>query len=59
MKVLHINGTAYGGAANFVIDLHKSLLEKNVESILYIPKKRNIPKLIHPNSIFFKFHNMI
>ena len=39
MKVLHINGTAYGGAANFVIDLHKSLLEKNVESILYIPKK--------------------
>ena len=59
MKVLHINGTAYGGAANFVIDLHKSLLEKKVESILYIPKKRNIPKLIHPNSIFFKFHNMI
>ena len=59
MKILHINGTAYGGAANFVIDLHKSLLGKKIESILYIPKKRNIPKLIHPNSIFFKFHSMI
>ena len=30
MKVLHINGTAYGGAANFVIDLHKSLYKKKI-----------------------------
>ncbi|MBD1140976.1 glycosyltransferase [Pelagibacterales bacterium SAG-MED39] len=58
MKILHINGTAYGGAANYARDLHESLLNQNIDSVLYLPKKRNIPKLIYPNSFFFKIHSM-
>ncbi len=56
MKVLHINGTAYGGAANFVIELHEKLIEEKVDSFIYLPKNRNVKKLIKPNSFFFKFH---
>jgi glycosyltransferase involved in cell wall biosynthesis len=59
MKILHINGTAYGGAANFVVDLHNKLLEKEVESFIYFPKKRNIEKIIFPNSIFFKINSIL
>jgi len=58
MKILHINGTSYGGAANFVFDLHEELLKKNVSSFVYSPKRRNINNTLYPKSIFFKIHNL-
>jgi len=59
MRILHINGTSYGGAANFVFDLHEEFLKKNVSSFVYSPKKRNINNALYPKSIFFKLHNLI
>ncbi len=57
MKILHINGTSYGGAANFVFNLHKKLMNiKTVSSYVYVPKKRNVENIIYPQSIFFKFN---
>ena len=54
MKILHINGTSYGGTANFVIDLHEKLLDQKIESFVYLQKKRNINNSLNPSSIFFK-----
>ena len=46
MIILHINGTSYGGAANFVFNLHKKLIDKeNVTSYVYVPKKRNVKNI--------------
>ena len=59
MRILHINGTSYGGAANFVFDLHEEFLKKNVSSFVYSPKRRNINNTLYPKSIFFKLHNLI
>ena len=60
MKILHINGTSYGGTANFVFNLHKKLIDKeNVNSYVYVPKKRNIKNIIYPQSIFFKFNSLL
>ncbi len=59
MRILHINGTSYGGAANFVFDLHEEFLKKNVSSFVYSPKRRNINNALYPKSIFFKLHNLI
>lgn len=56
MRVLHINGTAYGGAANFVIELHEQLINEKIDSYVYLPKNRNVRKLIKPSSFFFKFN---
>jgi glycosyltransferase involved in cell wall biosynthesis len=59
MKILHINGTSYGGTANFVFDLHNQLLKnKNIISFVYVPKKRNFKNIIYPKSIFFKIHSL-
>lgn len=58
MKILHINGTAYGGTTNFIIDLHEKLLDQKIESFVYLPKKRNINNSLHPNSIFFKIQSI-
>ena len=59
MKILHINGTSYGGAANFVFNLHKKLMNiKTVSSYVYVPKKRNVENIIYPQSIFFKFYSL-
>ena len=60
MIILHINGTSYGGAANFVFNLHKKLIDKeNVTSYVYVPKKRNVKNIIYPKSIFFKFNLLL
>ena len=60
MKILHINGTSYGGTANFVFDLHNQLInKKNINSFVYVPKKRNFKNIIYPKSIFFKFHSLM
>ena len=59
MKILHINGTSYGGAANFVFNLHKKLVNiENVYSYVYVPKKRNVKNIVYPQSIFFKFNSL-
>tara|TARA_B100001029_G_C14796821_1_gene304930 strand:- start:273 stop:467 length:195 start_codon:yes stop_codon:yes gene_type:complete len=49
MKILHINGTIEGGAANYVFNLHEDLLKKKIKSYLYIPKKKNKKNIIYPN----------
>jgi len=59
MKILHINGTSHGGAANVAIRVHESLLSKNVESYLYLPNKKNVKNLFYPNSTFAQILNMI
>ena len=58
MKILHINGTAYGGTTNFIIDLHEKLIDQKIESFIYLPKKRNTNNSINPSSIFFKIHSI-
>ena len=40
MKILHINGTSSGGAYNVVYNLHKNLLNKNLDSFVLLPKKK-------------------
>ena len=35
MKILHINGTSKGGAANFAINLHQCLVKKEL-NLLFV-----------------------
>ena len=56
MKILHINGTFEGGAANYVFKLHKDLLKKKIESYLYIPKKIPQKKILYPNNRLSNFN---
>ena len=42
MKILHINGTCHGGAANVAERIHQSLLDKKVESYIYLPFKKDL-----------------
>tara|TARA_Y100001958_G_C21224421_1_gene549779 strand:- start:465 stop:1640 length:1176 start_codon:yes stop_codon:yes gene_type:complete len=53
MKILHINGTSSGGAYNVVYNLHKNLLNKNLDSFVLLPKKKNIKNefIFDPNSL--------
>ena len=59
MKILHINGTSHGGAANVALRIHESLLRKNISSYLYLPHKKNVINLLYPNSTFDQIMNMI
>ena len=59
MKILHINGTSHGGAANVALRIHESLLRKNISSYLYLPHKKNVKNLLYPNSTFDQIMNMI
>ena len=52
MKILHINGTHEGGAANYVYKLHNDLLRKKLHSYLYIPKKKFKKNIFYPPGIF-------
>jgi len=54
MKILHINGTIEGGAANYVFNLHEDLLKKRIKSYLYVPKKKHKKNIIYPN---YKLNN--
>ena len=56
MKILHINGTLEGGAANYVFKLHNDLLKKKVNSYLYIPKKISQKKIFYSDSKFSNFY---
>ena len=40
MRILHINGTSYGGAANFVFDLHEEFLKKCILFCLFAKEKK-------------------
>ena len=55
MKILHINGTIEGGAANYVFKLHEDLIKKKIKSYLYLPKKVSKKNIIYPNN---KFNNL-
>ena len=60
MKILHINGTSQGGAANFAINLHQSLLDKNLESSIFLPNgKNNLINIYYPKSYIYKFFSKI
>ena len=50
MKILHINGTSSGGAYNVAHILHKYLLERNVDSYIFIPSNKNLKNQLIFNS---------
>lgn len=60
MKILHINGTSQGGAANFAVNLHQNLLNKNFKSSIFLPNDRNdLTNIYYPNSYIYKLLNKI
>ena len=58
MKILHINGTCHGGAANVAERIHQSLLDKKVESYIYLPFKKDLKNLISPTTTFGEILNI-
>ena len=61
MKVLHLNyADQIGGAAVSVMRLHKSLMEKNINSnLLIIEKTTNEKNLLCETSTFSKIKDLI
>ena len=60
MKILHINGTSEGGTANFAINLHQNLLNKNFKSSIFLPNyKNNLANVYYPKSCFYKLSSII
>jgi len=58
MKVLHINGTDSGGAANFAINLHQSLIQKNINSFIYLPNKHDIENILFSESLILNYYRL-
>lgn len=69
MKILHVNGTSKGGAANFALNIHNGLIKRNIKSYIYLPNKIDNKNIFFPkknknwfsklilksiNKIFFK-----
>lgn len=59
MKILHINGTCHGGAANVTERIHEALINKNVESHVYLPFKKDIKNVISPKNTLGELLNII
>ena len=57
MKILHINGTNHGGAANFAINLHQSLRKKGIESFICLPEYSGIENSLFPRSSNLKLYD--
>ena len=59
MKILHINGTNHGGAANVAERIHESLIEKGIESYIYLPFKKDLKNLISPKTTLGEVLNTV
>lgn len=59
MKILHINGTNHGGAAIAVERIHESLINKGVESYIYLPFKKDLKNIVSTKTIFGEIFNTL
>ncbi len=57
MKILHINGTSKGGAANFAINLHQCLVKKGIKSSICLPKYSSVENSLFVRSSYLKFYD--
>jgi glycosyltransferase involved in cell wall biosynthesis len=59
MKILHINGTNHGGAAIAVERIHESLINKGIESHIYLPFKKDLKNIVSTKTIFGEIFNTL